>query len=134
MTEQVREKIIYEGEQESLLETPLEDYLELIESDIYFQSNATTCSRGYCGTWEILKDRIYLIDFSARSATNGEHVTLETLFPGFPNRVFAHWIRGILRIPQGRRVNYQYEKIITFNVVDGVIKSIEIIKRKEEIV
>ena len=33
-------------------------------------------------------------------------VPLERLFPGYGDRVFAHWYSGTLRVPQGRQLRY----------------------------
>lgn len=122
MTEQALEKIIYAGKNERLLGTPLESYFELIESNIYFQHNASNCWRGYVGEWEVIDGRVYLIGFEAR-LSSGKQIRLEDIFPNFLERVFAHWITGALRIPQGKRVNYRYEGVITLHVKAGVIDS-----------
>ncbi len=122
MTEQVLEKIIYAGNNERLLGTPLESYFELIESDIYFQHNASNCWRGYVGEWEVIDARVYLIGFKAR-ISGGRQIGLEDIFPNFSERVFAHWITGVLRIPKGKWVNYKYERVINLHVKAGVIYS-----------
>jgi hypothetical protein len=124
MTEQVLEKIIFAGENERLLETPLESYFELIESEINFQNTASNCWRGYVGQWEIIDDRVYLVGFSAQIRISGNQIHLEDLFPGFSDRVFAHWITGELKIPKGKWVNYRYERIINLHVRAGVIYAI----------
>jgi hypothetical protein len=31
---------------------------------------------------------------------------LATVFPKYPDRVFAHWYTGNLRVPQGKRLHY----------------------------
>lgn len=124
MTEQVLEKIIFAGENERLLETPLESYFELIESEIYFQNTSSNCWRGYVGQWEIIDDRVYLVGFSAQIRTSGKQIHLEDLFPGFSDRVFSHWITGELKIPKGKWVNYSYERIINLHVRAGVIYAI----------
>ncbi len=64
-----------------------------------FVSNALW--RGYVGRWEIVDDRLYMVGINA-AAFRGEPFPLELLFPGFGDRVFAHWYSGTLRVPQGR--------------------------------
>jgi len=120
MTEQVLEKIIYAGKNERLLGTPLESYFELIESNIYFKHYASNCWRGYVGEWDVIDGRVYLIGFKAR-LNSGKQINLEDIFPNFSERVFAHWITGALRIPQGKWVNYRYERVINLHVKAGVI-------------
>jgi hypothetical protein len=31
---------------------------------------------------------------------------LETVFPGYGNRVFAHWFTDTVRLPQGKQIKY----------------------------
>lgn len=37
---------------------------------------------------------------------DGTPASLASVFPEFPERVFAHWYSGTRRIPQGRRLQY----------------------------
>jgi hypothetical protein len=39
---------------------------------------------------------------------DGSEASLEAVFPGFPERVFAHWYTGSLRIPRGQRLRYRH--------------------------
>ena len=39
-----------------------------------------------------------------RALIDAVPATLETVFPGFPDRVFAHWYSGTIRLPQSRRL------------------------------
>ncbi len=71
------------------MSTTLGDYFELTGQTPPFQSNCTALWRGYVGIWEIVNDRLYLIELNG-TLQRGERSTLETLFPGFPDRVFAH--------------------------------------------
>jgi hypothetical protein len=55
-------------------------------------------------------------------------VTLDSLFPGFPERVFAHWYSGVLSIPQGAMTQYvhmgylsTYERDLFIAVENGVV-------------
>lgn len=58
---------------------------------------------------------------------------LETVFPGYPDRVFAHWYSGTLRIPQGNTLKYvhmgyqsTYERDLLIEVERGVIGDVRI--------
>ncbi len=122
MTTQVLEEIIYAGKNELMLGTPLESYFGLIESGIYFQHVRSNCWRGYVGQWEIIDGRVYLIGFRT-GVGSGKQLNLVDIFPNFSERVFAHWITGVLRVPQGEWVNYRYERFINLHVEAGVIDS-----------
>lgn len=37
---------------------------------------------------------------------SGEEATLETVFPGYGKRVFAHWFTDTVRLPQGKQLKY----------------------------
>ena len=58
---------------------------------------------------------------------------LETVFPGYPDRVFAHWYSGTLRIPQGEILKYvhmghqsTFERDMLIDVERGVIGEVRI--------
>jgi len=63
--------------------------------------DCSACHRSYVGQWEILNDRLYLVGISGKLA-NGAKLTLATIFPGFPSRVFAHWFSGSLAVNRGK--------------------------------
>ena len=105
MTAQISEQLRYEGEDHSMFAQPLADYFAMGGQRPDFAMTSTALWRGYVGSWEIVADRLYLVRLSA-TLVDDTPVYLETLFPGHPNRVFAHWFSGTLRIPQGRRLKY----------------------------
>ncbi len=107
MTAQFSEILNIDGETHSMMSTPLGDFFELMGSTPTFESNCTALRRGYVGTWEITNDLLYLVRLSG-TLTNGETATLESVFPGFPERVFAHWFSGKVRLPQGKRIQYKH--------------------------
>lgn len=127
MTAQFAETLIYEGKAVSLLSNPLTDYFRLGGHDPGFQSTSTALWRGYIGTWEIMNDRLYLIALRG-TLESGEKACLESVFPGFPDRVFAHWFSGRLRIPQGRQLEYvhmgygsTYERDVILTLKTGAL-------------
>ena len=82
--------------------------------------------------WEIIDNRLYLtgIDATLEDATS---VTLASIFPDYPDRVFAHWYSGDIRIPQGKLLEYvhtgyasRYERDLFLYISKGVITSTEI--------
>jgi hypothetical protein len=58
---------------------------------------------------------------------------MESVFPGFTDRVFAHWFSGRLRIPQGKRLEYvhmgyasTYERDVLLTLQNGVVVAKEV--------
>lgn len=130
MTAQISETIMYEGESRSLLSCPLGDYFSLSNTPPPFQMNCTALWRGYLGRWEIKQERLYLTQFNAEFDDDNE-TTIQDIFPGFSERVFAHWYTGELRIPDGEQMRYehngfgsQYERDILIQVKQGVVESV----------
>ena len=102
MTAQTPDRLVYEGATESLCTEPLEPYFVMLGQRPRFPQNNTALWRGYVATWEILKDHLYLIQLDVY----GGRPTLDSLFPGFGTRVFAHWYSGTLRVPKGKLMKY----------------------------
>jgi hypothetical protein len=105
MTAQFTEKLILNGESFAMTSTPLGDYFVLGGNCPKLQPGSTALWRSYVGTWEVVDDRLYLIKISA-TLESGTPATLEHFFPGFPDRVFAHWFSGKVRLPQGELLKY----------------------------
>lgn len=129
MTVQISEKLTYEGRQLSMCSEPLSDYFSLAGIPPGFESNCTALWRGYVGEWEILDDRLYLTGISG-TLEDGTQATLETFFPGFRERVFAHWFSGRIRVPQGKMLDYvhmgyasTYERDLFLDIENGVLRS-----------
>ena len=108
MTAQIAETLHYEGREHSLCTQPLDCYFKLSGTNPGFEATCTALWRGYVGTWEILDARLYLVGL-AGALRDGSAANLSTVFPGFAERVFAHWYRGTLRIPQGSLLNYVHQ-------------------------
>lgn len=131
MTAQFGEHLRHDGREMSMTTEPLEDFFALggvnpgLGQD--WPADCSALWRGYIGTWEILGGRLYLIAINvlpgSRVAAN-----LETVFPGYPDRVFAHWYTGTLRSPQGKVLKYvhmgdqsTFERDLLIDVERGVI-------------
>ena len=132
MTAQIAERLFYEVKEQAMCSEPLSSYLDLADIDSPFESNCTALWRGYVGTWEILDDRLYLVGLEGTLRDGGE-ASLETLFPGFPERVFAHWYSGTLRIPDGKQLEYvhmgyasTFERDILLQIERGLLVHTEI--------
>ena len=69
----------------------------------------------------------YLVGIKATLA-DGNAASLVTIFPDSPDRVFAHWYSGTLRVPQGEMLNYvhmgygsTFERDLLIEVKQGVV-------------
>jgi hypothetical protein len=110
MTAQLHERVLIEGKQETLCTEPLAPFLKRLKRKPEFERVGSVLWRNYLGSWEIEDGRLYLIGLEATLIENNRRkpATLETLFPGYPDRVFAHWYSGRLRVPMGRLLKYRH--------------------------
>ena len=127
MTAQIAERLFYQGESLSLCTNPLESYFAMGGIKPRLESVCTALWRGYVGSWEILENRLYLVGIEG-TVEGGEEATLGTFFPDFPDRVFAHWYSGSLRIPQGKQLEYvhmgyasTFERDLFLDIERGVV-------------
>lgn len=127
MTAQFAEWLRYEGEDLSMCSNPLNAYFALGGVNPGFKSTCTALWRGYVGSWEIVGERLYLVHLEG-TLQDDRPANLATVFPHFPERVFAHWYSGTLRIPQGKRLEYVhmgygsiYERDLFLTLEKGVI-------------
>jgi hypothetical protein len=137
MTAQIGEYLRYQGEGVSMCTEPLGDYFAMGGRKPEFQANCTALWRGYVGGWEIVAGRLYLVKLTG-TLMDGSEACLETVFPGFPERVFAHWYTGTLRIPRGQRLHYRhqgyasvYERDEMLEFEQGVIRRTWVRKNRE---
>lgn len=106
MTAQVHDRLIYKGQHFDLAAEPLHPWLARRRNKhVGFKRRTTACWRGYVASWEIVEDRLYLVDIRANFA-DGRAATLADLFPETPQRVPATWFTGELRCPTGRLLGY----------------------------
>ena len=132
MTAQIAETLIYEGDKVQLCAEPLDMYFELTGVKPGFEANCSALWRGYVGTWVIIDDRLYLVDISA-TLLDGTEAELETFFPGYPERVLAHWFSGTLRVPQGKQIEYihagyasKFERDLLLTIERGRVTNTEV--------
>ena len=121
-----------------MMTLPLADFFATGGRSPDFRAPHTALWRGYIGSWEILNDRLYLIALRGH-LRGGMAATLESVFPGFPDRVFAHWYSGTLRVPMGRQVEYmhmgfgsRYETEVYLEVQKGVVVGKKVQHHAEE--
>ena len=79
------------------------------------------------GEWDIQDGRLYLIKLSG-TLEGDKPASLETFFPGYPDRVFAHWYSGQVRLPMGQQLEYvhggyasTYEQDLLIDFDQGVV-------------
>ncbi len=127
MTAQIAERLLYQGETVSMCTTPLSSYFAMGGVAPEFESSCTALWRGYVGSWEIAESRLYLVGLSGLFEDEAQ-MSLATIFPEFPERVFAHWYSGTIRIPQGKLLEYvhmgygsTYERDLFLDVERGVV-------------
>lgn len=100
MTAQIPERLSYEGREVAMATTPLSDYFGYGGKPVRFGQPNTALWRGYVGEWEVIGNRLYLVGLDG-VLENGAQVNLGTVFPGYEERVFAHWYTGTIRVPEG---------------------------------
>ena len=127
MTAQFAESLLYQGEGVAMFATPLSDYFAMGGFTPRFEEDCSALWRGYAGRWEIVDRRLYLIKLSG-TLKDGSQATVATVFPDFPDRVFAHWYSGTIRIPQGDLLEYvhmgfgsTYERDVMLDIDRGVV-------------
>lgn len=132
MTAQIPETLLIDGRPRSMCTEPLNDYFALSGVRSGFEISCTALWRGYVGHWEITHDRLYLLRIDA-CYPDGREAKLTDLFPEHPDRVFAHWYSGTLRIPEGRRLHYvhggygsTFERDRLIRVERGAVLGIEV--------
>lgn len=100
MTAQIAERLVYQKEEFAMRAEPLSDYFAKGGTKPKFRLSCSGLWRGYIGRWEIVDDRLYMTDLNG-TLEDGTKATMATIFPGFPDHVFAQWYSGRIRIPQG---------------------------------
>jgi hypothetical protein len=100
MTTQVRERLIYKGEEFGITAFPFEPYLSRLDIKPLLVPPSTDCWRGYHGTWEIKRRKLYLINIVA--FCEGDRQKGTDFFFRDQNEVFAWWFSGVIRIPRGK--------------------------------
>jgi hypothetical protein len=112
MTTQIPDSIYENGERYALHGSPLGAYLAKTGISSKFSATCTALWRGYRASWELVDDRLYLTDIRNVSldfdGDEANKMGIGDVFPGFTDRVFAHWYCGTLRIPDGEKIESFY--------------------------
>lgn len=136
MTAQLRDTLEHAGNTMGMTSLPLSTYWRMNGSRQaddatnarHFADMGTFCWRRYTAQWRIEQEHLYLVQINA-TYKDGTPVALEDFFPGYPERVFAHWFSGELRCPRGELLEYvhagfasRYAETLVFTVERGVVK------------
>ncbi len=131
MTNQVQEKLIYEGSEYSIplcLPFPSDDTRikkfengEFDDSEGIFTS--TMCWRQYIGSWEIKAGRLYLVKLEGKYQLEVEEA------------IFADWYSGEISLPHGELLDcnvelgfqLKYEQELIIKITDGVVTETKVV-------
>lgn len=134
MTAQVPEVLRIDGEEYGMCDEPLGVYFGLGGKNPGFVMGDTALWRGYVGEWEVVDKRLYLVKLEGYLEGSAE-ASLATVFPAFPDRVFAHWFSGTVRIPQGETLKYVhmgyesvYERDLFLSFEKGVLTGSRVVE------
>jgi len=125
MTAQIGDKIHYKGMRYSLSSEPLSAFLLKNKINKFNELN-TACWRGYVAEWEVVDNKLYLVDirfsYSPRKKitvkTKDSLTEIEKLFPG-QTKVHANWVSSTLIIKTGKLIEYihmGYESIYEIDI------------------
>lgn len=107
MTAQFAEQLQHNEQSLSLCAYPLTGYLLQRNSAVRFTETSTACWRGYVGNWAVRERRLYLTGLDG-TLSDGRVANLQTLFPDYPEGVFAHWYSGEARCTRGKLLKYRH--------------------------
>ncbi|PRD64032.1 ankyrin repeat domain-containing protein [Malikia granosa] len=139
MTAQISDRLLYQGKQHEIYGEPLDAYLGQLKSPLRFQVASTALWRGYLCKWAIEDGQLFLLSLQG-ILENDEVASIKTLFPESSGRVHADWFSGILRLPQGRRIEYVhmpyasvYDRDLFIRVQDGMVLDEELVENRSEV-
>lgn len=122
-TDQARDTITFAGQQDLMLERPLNDFLRRLPVIPRFDVPSTANYKGYTASWEVKDSRLFLATFHA--ATNRQPYSISSLFPSRKLPIHAHWYSGMVHITSGRETlaqgRYTYERVTALQVTNGVV-------------
>ena len=122
-TEQDRDTITFAGQQDSMLERPLNDFLKRLPVIPRFDIPSTANYKGYTASWEVKDSRLCLATFHA--TTNLQPYSVSLLFPSRKLPIHADWYSGTIHIISGRETlaqgRYTYERVTALQVTNGVV-------------
>ena len=141
-TAQYPDNLIYEGKTVGIYSNPLEQYFSKDHPRPMklFDANCSAIWRGYVATWQIEKDKLYLVRIVEGTCENdAPKIPLSKIFPGKKAPIFAGWFSGTLVAPQGKELRYVhmgyqtvYEKELHISVKDGIVQGKKTIDNRKK--
>lgn len=132
MTAQACEYLLYKGRELPMCSDPFGVYLKYYNIKLNPMPICTALWRGYIGSWEITNSRLYLAGLSG-TLLGGISLSVGFFFPDSPDRVFAEWFTGNLRIPQGEMLKYYhlgfcsvFESDLFISIENGFVTGTEV--------
>jgi hypothetical protein len=113
MTAQEKDRITINANEYEFFVSPLEQYWEKENNRPVLFSGMTSLQRGYFAKWLIEQGRLYLIEFYGENAFEGKVYSIDDLFPGSIDKVFADWFTGTISIQAGKKIGYSHAGIGT---------------------
>lgn len=139
-TAQFPDRLLYNGKSEGIFSTPLEQYFEKVGTrPKWLTEMNTACWRGYVASWEIRDDRLYLQkivrdEYDPKRDDFFEQDITKRIFPNRSLPIEATWFSGVIRLPQGKELEYIhmgfesiYEKDHFLEVENGILRKIRIV-------
>lgn len=145
MTAQLRDTLEYAGNTMGMTTLPLSSYWTMVgyqqsladAKSRHFDDMGTFCWRRHTAQWRIELDHLYLVAINA-TYEDGAKAKLEDFFPGYSERVFAHWFSGELCCPLGALLEYvhagfasRYAETLLITVERGVVRDQRYIDNRE---
>ena len=113
-TAQIPDQIIIDGRTERLFTEPLQGAFHInkrLETNIGEYMSPGYCSaswRGYVATWEVRNDELFLVKVVVDPCSDKIPVPLNKLFSDSTTHIKAIWFTGILKVPQGKQIEYHH--------------------------
>ena len=123
MTEQICDKLTYNGKEYDIHNEPLYPYLiRNYPTNLFRPSNntiQTDCWRGYVGHWAIEDDKLYLLELDCLELPPRN--ALDDIFSG-QQKVFAEWFSGTIHTFSDKMYMYLEFKIEKGHLVEVLEK------------
>jgi len=140
MSAQIAETLIFDEAALPMCSNPLDSWLAQQQVCLLTDRASPRCLRGYLGTWQVHRARLYLVALRAYGARGvfdrpgqeaGTELSLSGLFPQARGAVCADWYSGRLRCPVGDLLEYRdsgydslYEQDMLVDIACGHIERI----------
>jgi len=143
MPRETLERLYLDGKLVYMASNPILPYLISLPQKLKFHAMSNDCWKGYAGTWEIKNGKLFLISFFGQLDIPDDYsdiVDISFLFPK-QREVFAYWVTGELRIPQGSIIKESkkgwssiYESDLLIKIDNGIVIGQRTVDNTEEFI